>query len=238
MICGARRRAPPGPSSTTSGGTGASKHVQVQCAPEHGGASRRSRGPSAPHWSLDRIAVLGDSYGGMIAMAYAAGPPRTRRAAHPLRFRRALVEELGASASPGLSGPRGTRRCRRQATGQRSGGRCPSRFGQSYAHDVLFHRLAGSYLAHMGDLGFVPAVRRRRAEGHENLDLTPKLPGFKFPALVITGRYDMNVAPAHRMAHGPRHTGGANRLFREERSSSRVRRADKYLGVLESFLKR
>ena len=95
-----------------------------------------------------------------------------------------------------------------------------------------------AYLTHMGDLGFEPAVGGAVQRATENLDLTAKLPGFHFPTLVITGRYDMNVAPltAWRMAHA---IPGAQLVFFEKSGHlPAYEEPDKYLQTLESFLKR
>ena len=72
-----------------------------------------------------------------------------------------------------------------------------------------------AYMAQMGDLGFESAVSEAVSKATENLDLTQSLPGFHFPVLVITGRYDMNVAPltAWRMAQA---IPGAKIVFFEE----------------------
>jgi proline iminopeptidase len=94
-----------------------------------------------------------------------------------------------------------------------------------------------AYLAHMGDLGFEPAVGRAVQQATENLDLTAKLAGFHFPTLVITGRFDMNVAPltAWRMAHA---IPGAQLVFFEKSGHMPAyEEPEKYQKVLESFLK-
>ena len=60
-----------------------------------------------------------------------------------------------------------------------------------------------AYMARMGDLGFEPTVSEAVSKATADLDLTSKLAGFTMPTLVVTGRYDMNVAPltAWRIAH-------------------------------------
>jgi proline iminopeptidase len=95
-----------------------------------------------------------------------------------------------------------------------------------------------AYLAHMGNLGFEPAVGGAVQQATENLDLTAKLAGFHFPTLVITGRYDMNVAPltAWRMAHA---IPGAQLVFFEKSGHlPAYEEPEKYRQVLEDFLKR
>jgi proline iminopeptidase len=93
-----------------------------------------------------------------------------------------------------------------------------------------------AYMSHMGDLGYEPAVAQAVVKATANLDLTPKLAGFQFPALVITGRYDMNVAPltAWRLAHA---IPGAKVVFFEQSGHlPSYEEPDKYVVVLEDFL--
>ena len=91
-------------------------------------------------------------------------------------------------------------------------------------------------MAKMGDLGYEPAVGEAVEKATENLDLTSALPKFNFPVLVITGRYDMNVAPltAWRMAHA---ISGAQIVFFEKSSHlPSYEEPDKYRSVVEGFL--
>src|SRR5260221_14772983 len=93
-----------------------------------------------------------------------------------------------------------------------------------------------AYMSRMGDLGFEPAVSAAVGKATADLDLTDKLPGFKFPVLVITGRYDMNVAPltAWRLAHA---IPGAKIVFFEKSGHlPSYEEPEKYLKVLETFL--
>jgi len=88
----------------------------------------------------------------------------------------------------------------------------------------------------MGDLGFEPAVSEAVAKATTGLDLTSKLAGFQFPTLVITGRYDMNVAPltAWRLAHA---IPGAKLVFFEQSGHlPSYEEPEKYVTVLEDFL--
>ncbi len=81
-----------------------------------------------------------------------------------------------------------------------------------------------------------PPWRRQWPGPPDDLDLTPKLAGFKFPALVMTGRYDMNVAPltAWRLAHA---IPGAKIVFFEKSGHlPAYEEPDKYITVLEDFL--
>jgi proline iminopeptidase len=93
-----------------------------------------------------------------------------------------------------------------------------------------------AYMSRMGDLGFEPAVGEAVSKATADLNLGPKLADFKFPTLVINGRYDMNVAPltAWRLAHA---IPGAKVVFFEQSGHlPAYEEPDKYIEVLESFL--
>jgi proline iminopeptidase len=216
-------------------GTGASKQVQAN-APQGMDAQVADLDAIRSALSLNRVAVLGDSYGGMIAMAYAA--------AHPEHVSHLILSD---SAAPSWKGvvhllpqvfpdreEQGEREAKKLAADPEAAARAvlASHMG------MIFYspEKRDAYLAHMGDLGFVPAVGSAVQKATENLDLTPKLAGFHFPTLVITGRYDMNVAPltAWRMAHA---IPGAQLVFFEKSGHlPSYEEPEKYLDVLEAFL--
>jgi proline iminopeptidase len=88
----------------------------------------------------------------------------------------------------------------------------------------------------MGNIGFVPAVAAAVSESAESLDLNPAAANFGCPTLILTGRYDMNVAPlnAWRMAHQIPH---AKLVFFEESGHlPAYEEPEKYLHVLNEFL--
>ena len=94
-----------------------------------------------------------------------------------------------------------------------------------------------AYMAHAGDLGFEPAVNAAISKATADLDLTSKLAGFTgFPTLVITGRYDLNVAPltAWRIAH--QIPGARFVVFEESGHLPSYEEPAKYRAVLEAFL--
>jgi proline iminopeptidase len=93
-----------------------------------------------------------------------------------------------------------------------------------------------AYMSKMGDLGFEPAVGDAVEKATADLNLTSKLADFKFPTLVINGRYDMNVAPltAWRLAHA---IPGAKVVFFERSGHlPAYEEPEKYIEVLEGFL--
>jgi proline iminopeptidase len=185
---------------------------------------------------LTKFALLGDSYGGLVAMAYAA--------AHPEH-----VAKLILSDSPGPSWhdivhvlpdvfPDIEEENKQEAQKLGPETEAAARAGLRNHFRMIFYspQKRDAYMSHMGDLGFEPAVSEAIAKATADLDLTPKLADFKFPTLVITGRYDMNVAPltAWRLAHA---IPGAKLVFFEQSGHlPSYEEPEKYVEVLENFL--
>jgi proline iminopeptidase len=218
-------------------GTGASKHLQPN-APQSMEAQVADLDAIRKALALDRVAVLGDSYGGMIAMAYAA--------AHAQHVARLILSDSAAPSWKGLVHLLAQVFPDREEEGEKEAKRLAAdleavaRAGLVNHMRQMFYssEMRDAFLARMGDLGFEPAVGSAVQQATENLDLNAKLAAFHFPTLVITGRYDMNVAPltAWRMAHA---IPGAQLVFFEKSGHlPAYEEPAKYLEVLESFLKR
>lgn len=218
-------------------GTGASKHLQPDAA-QSMEAQVADLDAIRKALALDHVAVLGDSYGGMIAMAYGA--------AHPEHVARLILSDSAAPSWKGLvhllpevfpdQEERGETEGKRLAADPEAAAQA----GFVNHMRMMFYStdLRDAYLAHMGNLGFEPAIGRAVQQATQNLDLTAKLADFKFQTLVINGRYDMNVAPltAWRIAHA---IPGAKLVFFEKSGHlPAFEEPERYLEVLESFLKR
>ncbi|HEY7405003.1 MAG TPA: alpha/beta fold hydrolase [Candidatus Angelobacter sp.] len=185
---------------------------------------------------LNKVAVLGDSYGGLIAMAYAA--------AHPEH-----VAKLILSDSPGPNWksivrvlpqvfPDIEEQNEKETQSLGANTEAAARTGLRNHFRMLFYspEKRDAYMSHMGDLGMEPAVGAAVRQATTDLDLTPKLAEFKFPTLVINGRFDMNVAPltAWQLAHA---IPGAKLVFFEHSGHlPSYEEPDRYAAVLEDFL--
>jgi proline iminopeptidase len=216
-------------------GTGASKRVQAG-ATQSMDAQVADLDAVRQKLGLNKFALLGDSYGGLVVMAYAA--------AHPEH-----VAKLILSDSPGPSWksivhllPETFPDVEEQNTQeeQKLGPETEAAARASLRNHfrMIFYspEKRDAYMSKMGDVGYEPAVGEAVAKATADLDLTAKLAGFQFPALVINGRYDMNVAPltAWRLAHA---IPGAKVVFFEQSGHlPSYEEPDKYIEVLENFL--
>jgi len=216
-------------------GTGASKHLQPG-AEQTMDAQVADLEAVRAALGLDKFALLGDSYGGLVAMAYAA--------AHPEHVSKLVLSDSAApawklivhllpQAFPDIEE-------QNEAEEKKLGGNTDAAARASLRNHfrMIFYSPAkrDAYMARMGDLGYEPAVAEAVFKATENLDLSSKLPGFHFPTLVITGRYDLNVAPltAWNMAHA---IPGARIVFFEQSGHlPSYEEPEKYRAVLEEFL--
>lgn len=216
-------------------GTGASKRIQAG-APQSMDAQVADLEAVRQTLKLEKVALVGDSYGGLVVMAYAA--------AHP-----GHVAKLVLSDSPGPSWKSIARvlpevfpdieeenAAERQKLGPST--EAAAHAGLRNHFRMLFYspEKRDAYMSHMGDLGFEPAVSQAVSKATGDLDLSAKLADFRFPVLVITGRYDMNVAPltAWRLAHAI--PGAKVAFFEQSGHLPSYEEPEKYAAVLEEFL--
>ena len=216
-------------------GTGASKHVQSG-VPLTMDAQVEDLEAVRAKLDLEHFALVGDSYGGLLAMAYAV--------AHPEHVAKLVLSDSAAPSWKSMVHllPETFPDIEEQdAAEQKKLGTATDAAARASLRNhfrMIFYSPAkrDAYMAQMGDLGYEPAVAEAVSKATENLDLTPKLHGFHFPTLVITGRYDMNVAPltAWRMAH---QIPAAEIVFFEQSGHlPSYEEPEKYYAVLEAFL--
>jgi proline iminopeptidase len=216
-------------------GTGASKRIAAN-ARQDMDAQIADLDAVRAHLRLDKVALVGDSFGGLISMAYAAqhpehiaklvlsdsAPPAWKDMVHLLPQTFPDIEEEDALTAKKL--------------GEDS--EAAARAGLRDHMRMIFYspEKRDEYVAKMGDLGYEPDVGTAVSKATENIDLTAYLPKFNFPTLVIAGRYDMNVAPlvAWHIAH---EIPGAKIVFFEKSSHlPSYEEPERYQQVLEDFL--
>lgn len=216
-------------------GTGASRKVAAG-APQTMDAQVADLEAVRAHFGIEKVALVGDSYGGFLVMAYGAQhpehvakmvlsdspPPSLKTMVHLLPQVFPDIEEEDAVAAKKLG----------------DGSDAAAQQSLIDHFRMLFYspEKRDAYMAKMGNLGYELAVARAVSQSAAALDLTPAVEGFRFPVLVITGRYDMNVAPANawKMAHA---IPGAKLVFFEESGHlPAYEEPEKYRKVVEEFL--
>lgn len=144
----------------------------------------------------DKIDLLGHSWGGFLVMAYAAR--------HPEHIRHLVTVD---SAAPKWSDtvflfkdifPEGVERADSVTFADMLGDPAASAAGLREYFQWLFYapEKRDAFVAQVGAGVFTKAVNESIEHDLARYDLNPELRKFKFPTLVITGRYDINVAPS------------------------------------------
>jgi proline iminopeptidase len=215
-------------------GTGASKHVKPG-ASQTMDAQVGDLDAVRAHFGFEKVDLVGDSYGGFLSMAYAnahpehvhklilsdSPPPAFKNMVHLLPQVFPDIEEEDAAIQK-QSGD----------TDQAAQKQLLNHFRMIFYSEDLLH----AYLAHIGDLGYVPSVGAAVGQSAETVDMTAQLPKFNFPVLVITGRYDMNVAPLNAWRMYKAIPGAKLEIFAKSGHLPSYEEPDKYVKVVDAFL--
>ncbi len=188
------------------------------------------------HLHLDKVDLVGDSFGGLIVMAYAA--------AHPEHVRKLILSD---SAAPDLSHMKrdladvfpDVIANEKIETAKLTDPRQIAEAGLRTHFRMIFYsqELCTRYLAGVSDLGLNAQIGEAVGRSIEHLDLTPALANFSVPTLVINGRFDMNVTPlvAWNIAHA---IPGAQLVYFEKSGHlPSYEEPDKYVSVVDTFLR-
>ncbi|MDP9122560.1 MAG: alpha/beta hydrolase, partial [Acidobacteriota bacterium] len=147
------------------------------------------------HLGYERIDLLGHSWGGFLAMAYAAR--------HPERIERFILVD---SAAPKWSDtlylfkevfPETVERQEALQFADTLGDKAAAEAGTHEYLTMLFYspEKRDSFLAGAASYRESREVNQAVNADVARFDLNPELGKFHFPALVLAGRFDMNVAP-------------------------------------------
>lgn len=188
------------------------------------------------HLGFDRIELLGHSWGGYLCMAYAARHPE--HIAHLI-----LVD----SAAPKWSEiiflfsqvfPEATERRAANSFADELGDKSAADASMREYFSMLFYspEKRDAFLAAMPADAFHKEVNRSLNADIGRFDLNPEIRKFRFPVLVVTGRYDMNVAPvvAYRMHQAI--PGSRFAVFERSGHIPIYEEPDTFARALESFL--
>ena len=184
---------------------------------------------------FEKVDLVGDSYGGLLSMAYVSAhpehvrklilsdsaPPAWKDIVHLLPQVFPDIEEQDAEIGKKLGNT--------DAAAQEQ---LINHFRMIFYSEDLLH----AYLSGIGDLGYAPKIGEAVSNATADIDLTTKLPKFTVPTLVITGRYDMNVAPLTAWRMYKAIPGAKFVVFAKSGHLPYYEEPDKYVQVVDTFL--
>lgn len=189
------------------------------------------------HLHLEKADFLGHSWGGYLVMAYAAR--------HPERVENLVICD---SAAPKWSDtvilfkdifPDVTQRMDATAFADEIGDKAASDLGNREYWSMLFYSTANRdlFLKDAGEYHYDKAINQKLNADLARFDLNPELPKFKFPTLVLTGRFDINVAPSVAWKISKSIPGAKLAIFEKSGHLPFFEERDAFVSVVEEFLK-
>jgi proline iminopeptidase len=186
----------------------------------------------------DAVDLLGHSWGGYLAMAYAA--------LHPQRVAHLVIVD---SAAPKIQDtaflfkqiyPETTAREDALAFAVELGDQSAVAADLREYMSMLFysHQNRDAFLARASRFKYSQVVNRAVWTDLQRFDLNPELGKFRFPTLVVTGRYDFNVAPAVAWAIHHAIPGSEFAVFEKSGHFPFIDEEDAFLSRLMEFLAR
>jgi proline iminopeptidase len=187
------------------------------------------------HLHFDKIDLCGDSFGGLLVIAYAT--------AHPEHVHKLIVSDglpswkaivhLFPQVFPDIQ-----EKLARPADPEHPT-EAESQQGTRDHFLMLFYseQKRDAYLAGAKDLGVSPKTGNAVHAATANLDLTQAITKFNFPTLVLTGRYDMNVAPLTAWQLYKAIPGARFGVFEKSGHLPSYEEPDKYVQVVSDFLR-
>jgi proline iminopeptidase len=188
------------------------------------------------HLGADRIELLGHSWGGYLVMAYAAS--------HAEHIAHLIIVD---SAAPKFKDtiflfdnvfPEGTERQQSLNFAEEMGDQKALDADLREYFSMLFYSPENrdKFIATVQPSVYNRDVNEAVVKDIERFDLNPELHKFKFPTLVITGRYDMNVAPAVAYKIHRAIPGSEFAVFERSGHLPFFEEPDQFVRVTEQFL--
>jgi len=185
----------------------------------------------------ERIDLLGHSWGGYLVMAYAAR--------YPQHIQHLLIVD---SAAPKFSDtvflfkdvfPEGVAREDAAEFASQMGDKSARARSLREYFSMLFYspEKRDAALAKMTDVEENIEVNQAINHDLERFDLNPELPKYNIPTIVMTGRYDINVAPVVAYKIHKAIPGSQFVVFDQSGHLPFYEEPDKFIRVVESFLK-
>jgi len=188
------------------------------------------------HLHLDKVDLVGDSFGGLISMAYAA--------AHPEHVHKLILSD---SAAPNLKQMKRTLADvfpdvlarEKLETAKLTDPKQIADLELRTHFRMIFYsqELCTRYLAGAPDLGLNAPIGEAVGKAIGNLDLTPALGRFNFPTLVLNGRFDMNVTPLVAWNIAKAIPNAQLVYFEKSGHLPAYEEPDRYLSVVDTFLR-
>jgi proline iminopeptidase len=188
------------------------------------------------HLGADRIELLGHSWGGYLVMAYAAQ--------HPEHISHLIIVD---SAAPKFKDtiflfdnvfPEGIERQQSVSFAEEMGDKGASDTDLREYFSMLFYspQNRDKFLATVSPGVYRKDINEAVEKDIERFDLNPEIRKFRFPTLVITGRYDMNVAPVVAYKIHQTIPGSNFAVFERSGHLPFFEEPDEFVRVMEEFL--
>jgi proline iminopeptidase len=189
------------------------------------------------HLGIEKWDVLGHSWGGYLSMAYSAR--------HSERIAHLIIVDSGA---PKFSDtiflfaqifPETTERRNGYTFADAMGDKAASDASIADYLTMLFYSAEkrDEFIAKMQPGAYTKLVFETLIADLARFDLNPELPKFKFPTLVVTGRYDINVAPLLAYKIHNAIPGSKFVVFERSGHIPFYEQPDEFVAAVESFLK-
>jgi proline iminopeptidase len=190
------------------------------------------------HLGADHIDLLGHSWGGYLVMAYAAE--------HPEHIAHLIIVD---SAAPKFKDtvflfdnvfPEGTERQAAFAFKEEMGDKASQDADLHEYFSMLFYspQNRDKFLATVAPSVYKKDINEAVEKDIERFDLNPEIRKFKFPTLVITGRYDMNVAPVVAYKIHQAIAGSRFAVFEKSGHLPFFEEPEEFVQVMEEFLEK